>query len=695
MATSEPLAAESLPDTETTSKMSNLGLNGSDDQPPKKRAKLTPEEKADREKEKAEREKEREEKRKEKEEKEKERAKIKAEKEEQKRTKEEEKAKKDAERAAEKAKRDEEKAKKDEEKAKREEEKAKKERAQLRMDTFVVKKNVPSASTSETPTARPPTKPLGNGSTASNGMAPPPVPKAAVAPPLQSGDPARSLPLIAAATKDVEMIDKPDKPDFVKYFHPFFARPGVTVAPQHSFEKDDEATTYICEKLDREVLKRRGEDEMDVDEDKFQIPHPLPPSHFQDVFALPPAKRRKRGNLPRLSTKEVLAGLNRSPGPVPDFFTSKSSGTTDYVTELKKLPRKVFKYWEDIRPAYTGTYTRIPKTSGLRKGRNPFQKSLPGVDYDYDSEAEWVEEPDDDGEELHSEEEDDPMDVGSPDEMDDFLDDESEDPGKKRHNLSGPLIPNTSGLVWEDECENSEGWEQFRIGILTVGHATPIDPFSAKYWEPEKKKPPAFFQPPPVPSNHSVASSSRPGPPAQAPHGVVPLAPPAGNLGVPQATSSSAAIPPSESEATKSATGRPYAEYPTDPNFRQYLADIEKQRGKALTLGELASESFALQISMPREDQFKFFILLHKLQLKTSPDLSNICAFIEKDDRSKLGLQEELKRVFPNYTKAFFKDFVNRCCHRSGKFWTCYIRQNEHGYWYWKSRDDATAELSA
>lgn len=63
-------AQDNLPDTEATNGMSNLGLNGaSSDAQPKKRVKLTPAQKAEREKEK-------EEKRKEKEEKDKEREKL-------------------------------------------------------------------------------------------------------------------------------------------------------------------------------------------------------------------------------------------------------------------------------------------------------------------------------------------------------------------------------------------------------------------------------------------------------------------------------------------------------------------------------------------------------------------------------------------------------------------------------------------
>ncbi|EPS39816.1 hypothetical protein H072_6266 [Dactylellina haptotyla CBS 200.50] len=495
-----PNLNDSLPDTETTSKMSNLGLDGtSDAPPPKKRTKLTAEEKAEREKEKAEREKEkaakekeREEKRKEKEEKEKEKAKIKAEKEEQKKLKDEEKAKKEAEKVAEKAKRDEEKAKKEEEKAKKEEEKAKKEeekakkdRAQLRMDSFFSRKGPASASASSASVQTTPSKK----------DASPIKPSIAIQPPLAVQAAPLVVPMVKIGTApEIEMTDKPEKPeksDFTKYFHPFFARAGVTVAPPHSFQKDEAASRYACQEMDKYVLRRHldSEDAMDVDIAKFEIPRPLPRSYFDEAFALPPAKRHRRGNLPKISTKDILTGLNSSPGPVPDFSGDKKLQNSDYVAYLKKLPRKYLKYAEDVRPGYYGTFTRIPKTSGLRKGRNPFQKSLPGIDYDYDSEAEWVQEPDDDGEELMSEDDEDPMDVGSADEMEDFLDDETEEVARKRNTVLGPLVPASSGLMWEDECPKTEEIEKYRLGVLIVGHTAPIDPFSGNYWVQEKKRP--------------------------------------------------------------------------------------------------------------------------------------------------------------------------------------------------------------
>ncbi|EWC47466.1 hypothetical protein DRE_00434 [Drechslerella stenobrocha 248] len=690
-----PTKNGSFPDTETTAKMSTLGLDSANDPPPKKRVKLTAEQKSEREKEK-------EEKRKEKEEKEKERAKLKIEKEEQKKLKDEEKAKKEAERAAEKSKRDEEKAKKEEERVRKEEEKAKKARSQLRMDTFFMKKNVPNpqptgGSNQAAPAA--PTAPIDQLDSDMPTILAPTNP--------QNSTPAPALApasvLVSTATApDVEMTERPDKSDFVKYFQPFFVRPGVTVAPVHSFQKDELALAHVCERLDREVCKRPYEsDEMDVDVVQFQIPRPLPPSYFEDHFDLPPAKRRRRGNLPKFSTQQILAGLNASPGPVPDFWGAKSHRQTDYAAQLKKLPRKVFKYCEDIRPAYSGTFTRIPTTSGLRTGRNPFQQSLVGVNYDYDSEAEWVEEPaDEEGEELMSEEEDDPMDVGSADEMDDFLDDETEDAAKKRHVLSGPLIPVSSGLMWEDEVPKSEDWERFRIGFLAAGHGAPIDPFSTRYWETEKKLP-SLFQTPSSKPNQTATS----GPSARAalPSAAQPITkspatasknPNSSPAQPPSNQSTSKAAPPTPMPtATHTPTGYPYSEYIKTPEIKANIQSLIST-GRPPDLGSLADPLYALQVGMKTEDQLFFFKILHNIPTFTGLELANLSGFVVGATSTKLGMLEDLKKQFPHLKKGDLKRFLDGFCQRYGlpKSWICCLSQNDSGYWVFKNWPEVTSK---
>ena len=319
------------------------------------------------------------------------------------------------------------------------------------MDSFFTRKAPPAPAAASISTAPPPT----------------------VAPIKTSDNPTLRL-IPGATTADVDMIDGPvnrdSKSDYTKTFQPFFVRPGVKLAPFRKACGPEVVVEDSCQVMDRVLFKSTAvsSDEMDIDGPGNRIivdatiPDKPSPSDFKVLFGFPPSKWKK-GSIPKFSTKQILAGLNSS--PAPDIFGTRKADNTDYVAELQKLPRKILKYAEDVRPAYRGTYTRVPTTSGLRKGRNPFQRSLPGVEYDYDSEAEWVQEPDDDGEDIMSEEDEDPMETGSADEMDDFLDDE-EEVVKKKINIAGPLIPAASGLMWDGEGPQSDELMHYKIGIL-------------------------------------------------------------------------------------------------------------------------------------------------------------------------------------------------------------------------------------
>jgi len=175
----------------------------------------------------------------------------------------------------------------------------------------------------------------------------------------------------------------------------------------------------------------------------------------------------KRGLVRKYTTKQILSGLNASPDPIIDL-TKTEDDNPDYIQLLKALKKKHLHFAEDVRPPYRGTFTRTPNTSSLRKGRNPFQRALPGIDYDYDSEAEWVDNPEEgEGEELHSEDEDDTASQLSIGDMEDFLDDEEDETKvNKRNALLGPLVPISTGLIWADEQESMSKWEGFKMGIL-------------------------------------------------------------------------------------------------------------------------------------------------------------------------------------------------------------------------------------
>ena len=58
----------------------------------------------------------------------------------------------------------------------------------------------------------------------------------------------------------------------------------------------------------------------------------------------------------------------------------------------EKIPMKLLKFSDDVRPGYIGTWT---KHSSVVTGRRPFAKDVDLLDYEYDSEAEWDDDPED------------------------------------------------------------------------------------------------------------------------------------------------------------------------------------------------------------------------------------------------------------------------------------------------------------
>lgn len=122
---------------------------------------------------------------------------------------------------------------------------------------------------------------------------------------------------------------------------------------------------------------------------------------------------------------------------------------------LKNIPCKQLSFHEDVRPGYYGTVTSVQSLGNLRKlAKKPINKDLP-LNYDYDSEAEWVqgdEEPDDEGEDLDDDEDEEEDDDKS---IDEFLDD-SEDVTRVRGPYAmGNMEPDISGLCFEDHLRKN------------------------------------------------------------------------------------------------------------------------------------------------------------------------------------------------------------------------------------------------
>lgn len=303
---------------------------------------------------------------------------------------------------------------------------------------------------------------------------------------------------MTASDKSMESDDRgpanPTHPsDYERYFKPFFVKQHVTVAPQNSFIRDTEYKEFIQKQLDN-TLTISGKlivNPMDLDHTiaekmagKMAAPtRSITADEMADLLHIPHHKRVRRGNAPKYTVKQLLELINTSEAEITlsSSLLAGQKSPNYYLALLNALPTKHLHFAEDVRPPYSGTFTRVPPiNSGLRKGRNPFERSLPNVDYDYDSEAEWVapEEEEEDGEDLLSElgDEEEDEDAEDEEEMDEFLDDE-DDAVKRRAGALCPLLPFSSGLCWEDDQGRNEKKElqEMKLGIL-IGMEIPSPP---------------------------------------------------------------------------------------------------------------------------------------------------------------------------------------------------------------------------
>ena len=310
---------------------------------------------------------------------------------------------------------------------------------------------------------------------------------------------------------------------------------------------------------------------------------------------------------------------------------------------LKHVPFKILKFWEDVRPPYTGTYTKEPSNISLASlARNPHRR-VQELDYEYDSEAEW-EEPGEDEEDLGSEDEEE-EDIEGED-FDGFLDDADDEVTKSRRALmvGDNLEPVSTGLCFEDEKGRVSTIEvlHFKMDILNgkshhlfsvqsqtyfltccieyIKSNEPIDPFSTTYWP--SPAPPPSMQPPRIPLN-ALGNTTSPPPAGPQTAKITDM------FGIKPSSSTAyklSAAPPSNagtSLPTKNSVGRP-------PKNAVAQGD-----GKEKKL-------------IPEEYMEKF---------KKA---------VEGNDLSKLGLIEVLNKTFKSLKKGEIKNTLEKFAERRG-----------------------------
>lgn len=188
-------------------------------------------------------------------------------------------------------------------------------------------------------------------------------------------------------------------------------------------------------------------------------------SALDSLPRLPISRKPRRHQFP---VKEIIDLLQGSSSQNPIDLTSDCSKQKYALQLLNETPMKYLHFWEDVRPPYYGTWTKSLTAQQWRHlARNPFYQ-LDLFDYDYDSEAEW-EEPEE-GEDLNSDDEEEEDD--GEDDMAEFLDDEETAGDAPRRKLfKTDLIPNCSGLQWEDDKGNLQpagGAEEADFSDLAV-----------------------------------------------------------------------------------------------------------------------------------------------------------------------------------------------------------------------------------
>lgn len=234
------------------------------------------------------------------------------------------------------------------------------------------------------------------------------------------------------AEASAEQKSSPAANDFERCFLPFHIKTHTTLVPLHSFGGPGDAPADVDRAL-------RGE------------------SGGQDCLAWLKSRRVKRGFEPTLTTAAVISIVN-----------SPSTQECEVIEKLRSLPYKHIQFNEDIRPAYVGTFSK-----GCAFARDPTSRHISTINYDYDSEIEWMQDEDEEGEDIGDE--DNSEDEGDSDDMSDFLD---SDEGSTRRQIVGSLQPISK---WNDGTD-LEFFAPMQIEFL-VDRATgqQIDPFH-DYW---------------------------------------------------------------------------------------------------------------------------------------------------------------------------------------------------------------------
>ncbi|EEB09096.1 CAF assembly factor complex large subunit Pcf1 [Schizosaccharomyces japonicus yFS275] len=196
---------------------------------------------------------------------------------------------------------------------------------------------------------------------------------------------------------------------------------------------------------------------------------------------------------PKPKTKSATAGSNELDNStvrslVQELQNPSSKFAPEVVLEtLRRIPIKLIMFAEDVRPPYLGTFTRQPTQPNF--ARYPWWED-DSMNYDYDSEAEWIaDDEEEDAEDLLSDEDEDDASDDIGDESDTaFVDDEDAlqaSVSVKATTTSRPLEVFIQKPTWD-----SSRFPQYTTHILVEKDgalATTLNP-TYDYWSTKPKE---------------------------------------------------------------------------------------------------------------------------------------------------------------------------------------------------------------
>lgn len=246
------------------------------------------------------------------------------------------------------------------------------------------------------------------------------------------------------ATPKKEKVETVEKIEFLLYekqFLPFFIKQNVTMAPsgQVSSEKLAENSTNFDLGLQSGVKATL----------EVLIPKSYPSASHSYT-----------------SSEKLLEALNSS--------TTTEKQLHQLVQSLP--PIKYLQFYENSKPPYIGTWCSEKHLATQISAANPLETSLTGYDYNYDSDLDWQDGDDDEGEDIDELEDGDDEEDDDDDDMEDFVD--NNDTTRRKVPVGNILAVNkwNSGLEEDHEFFDDVKYERLEFEIHF-----PIDPLK-DYW---------------------------------------------------------------------------------------------------------------------------------------------------------------------------------------------------------------------